>query len=313
MPSLSRERVAWIRHLAWHGLPPAEVAEVLGVDPSDVGDRLARRPMAARPRPPRLFGGRGRMQGSTGSKVRRLHALGYPPSRIAELLILDAEAVSRMLFPARDPTRRIKGPLVNSVRRLHAAGATAAAIAEALTLDLVAVAAFLNPPAPTPKPPRERRPPPGPRWGWSGWVEPPDPPVEPAICPAPPDQVVPELGIETNGTDADDAGRPSSADDRPAEGWGPYQETWPSGGRNGNAALSDAEAAEVRALRAAGKSVRELAERFNVHISTIKRICARRTYPDPPPAVEVLGPPPAAAETPSAPGHRWSPADDRED
>jgi hypothetical protein len=59
-----------------------------------------------------------------------------------------------------------------------------------------------------------------------------------------------------------------------------------SGQANGNAALSDGDAAKVRRLHEEGLSRRELAQAFEVSLSTIGKILSGRTYRTAPPLVD---------------------------
>jgi hypothetical protein len=91
------------------------------------------------------------------------------------------------------------------------------------------------------------------------------------------------------------------------EDWGPMQASFASGGDQGNAALTDADAVAIRRRRADGVPRKDLAVEFNVSVATITRITRRDTYRD----AELSGPPaeappvPATVPDPGPQGERW--------
>jgi hypothetical protein len=100
----------WVRWFHRHRVPPADIAAVLGVSPDLVVDAIAidRSSLeAAWPfnQPDAEQARRRRIIGATATKIRRLTTLLYQPPRIAELLLLEPDAVC--CFVRR--TRRIRG------------------------------------------------------------------------------------------------------------------------------------------------------------------------------------------------------------
>jgi hypothetical protein len=93
----------WCRWLSSCGLTHAEIANLLGLEILQVESVLATRRYAKTPvRMPAFFGTDGPLRfrsirGETGTYLRRLHELGYPMDRIAELLVLRQRAVAEFI------------------------------------------------------------------------------------------------------------------------------------------------------------------------------------------------------------------------
>jgi hypothetical protein len=285
----------YVYRMACLGHPAADLARRCRISPAEVD---------------RILEGR-RVKGRLASKVRNRHALGWTAEAIAEALTLEPSAVRAFLSPPPRPRppppqgRPIWARLATRVRRLHDEGRSDAEIALQLDLDLGRVEDFFR--RLTPRQAHHRRRQQDilnrPRsrreqaalceWDRLATDDPLGPP--PAIAAAD----VPELLPVASELLSEPAG--------PREDWGPMQASWTSGGANGNAALTDADAVRIRERRAAGISRIDLAAEYRVSVSTITRITRGDTYRDAAAAevldlVEVI---PAAPPVPEPQGERW--------
>jgi Helix-turn-helix domain of resolvase len=249
--------------------------------------------------------------------VREMAARGRPADDLARRHGIALADVHRIL-----EHRCIKGVLAGKVRLRHSIGWTAERIAAELHVDPEAVRTFLAPvPPPAPRQPRpiepERLVPrqshrrrkvvgtlnrarsPKEQAALSPWdrLE-----LGPQLPPASGPELLPVIDL----VEVPEEIPPATVEAR--EDWGPMQASFASGGDQGNAALSDAQAVEIRRRRAAGESRADVARAFNVSVATITRVTSRVTYRDAA-AVEVLDLVeviPATSPVPEQ-GERWEP------
>jgi hypothetical protein len=80
----------------------------------------------------------------------------------------------------------------------------------------------------------------------------------------------------------------------PAESWESWHASNVAGPDSANARLSAADARRARELRAKGLTIRELSERFEVSVATMKRLLRGDTYADVAPPAEIPAPGPTA-------------------
>lgn len=280
---LSDRSAYWVRRLVRLGLPPDHIAHAWNVELSDV---LAPAPSVAT---------YAHQTTSLKPRIRRLHELGYSPERIAALLGLYLPGVLRMLAPARpapsppERPKRLKRP-------------------------------SRRPTPPAPPPPRQHCPIEPERWiprqahcrrRQEGRLNRARSPREQAalsewLRTAPEPVAVPELlDVERPAIDLVEV-EPQICAEVPTD-WGPMQAAGRPGGANGNAALSDADAARIRRRRALGISYKDLAREHGVSVATIGRIVQGRSYRNPA-AVEphdLVKPPADVAEGPGPEFERW--------
>jgi hypothetical protein len=278
----------WVRWLTAQHLPLDHIARILDLDVAAVEELAVWNGRGIAPRidgPPR-FRGAENIRGEAGTKVRRLDALAYRPSRIATILALDPSAVRdflRRYRPLRKPKsgaeltrprsrpeqRRAMATLrrrKDRRRRLEAARDT--------------------------------------EWGYRGRAgdavdaEPvpltPSVEVEPAIAP--------EL-VELPAPAATEL----LSDEEWEPHWGISRSRSARGSRNPRAKLDNARAAEIRELKAQGMTMAALAARFGVSMATIGRITSGRSYTDPPTDSldGSIDPPPPSPAAPAAPSERY--------
>jgi transcriptional regulator len=250
--------------------------------------------------------------------VRRLAAHGWTADAIARAYQLTRAEVRMILqTPVRPPSptgpdRPIWARLATRVRRLHDEGRSDAAIALQLDLDPGRVEDFFR--RLTPRQAHHRRRQQDilnrPRsrreqaalceWDRLATDDPLGPP--PAIA----DVDVPELlPVASGPVEVPTQIWPATVG--PREDWGPMQASWTSGGTNGNAALTDADAVAIRHRRAEGVPRADLAREYGVSVATITRITRGDTYRDAAAAevldlVEVI---PAPPPVPEPQGERW--------
>lgn len=278
----------WIRWFSARGVPPGHIARVLRCEEGDVAEALRTRHGHTIHH----------IDAETGATIGRMRSEGRSFPAIAAELGLPWYAVKwyrqhgrkyRPRVPDRPPgAGALRGPTAGKARRFADLGYPAARVAELLGLDPAAVERFLLPPAMRLV-----------RVAWSSLHGPEWRDESAGRVGAIEATAAAELAaVEVPG--------PSIAEAPPpiAEAWGSAHASTASGGLHPNAALTDAEAAEARELRAAGVPRAELARRFGVSVATITRITSRVTYPVPVPPVPDPDPPPpptiAAAESPPA-------------
>jgi len=231
-----------------------EIARELGCHHWSIYAALNRRALDRSPTgPPRLSNHPENVtaiRAHNGTKVRRLHELGYLSPRIAHLLALDLDEV--LDFLSRIRPRRADAPLRRPRTRREQDGLRPRRIRR---------------PAP-PKPPTWKRT--DARNDSAGCTS---PTTElPAIAAA--ELVVDEAVAEL-------PARPAT-ENPPADGpaWGYHQHRFAAGERHGRSKLTAVDAREIRRLHAAGRSIYSLAPQFNISKSAIRAIVRFETWQD---------------------------------
>jgi hypothetical protein len=276
MIPLPQHTKAWIRWLALCGLPPDHVAHTLEVDQADVVYVLSKRgkqPTA----PPAKSPGQSKILAQSGTKARRMHALGYAPDHIARCLDVwtdDVVSYLRRVTPLRRPRSSDRTDLVRARPISH--------------VPVVRI----------PKPPK----PPNPALDFGNWT------LAAPIVDTPPPVPPPPVKLPPVDVPAFVASVPRARDVE-------WQAHYARGERNGKAALSDADAVKLRELRACGRTRRELAALFNISMATVGRILARQTYTDAENTAADVEPPlpiadvpvePSPSSSPAPPSNRWA-------
>lgn len=259
-------------------------------------------------------------------RVRRLASKGWSADDIAciypALTPADIHAILAVVRASLGPHRPIRGILARRVRLRRGCGRTAEAIAAEFHIDPESVRAFLAlPPPPRPRQPRpidpERLVPRQPhcRRRTAGMLNRARSPNEQAALSAWERSARAAAGPELPGPErpaidlVEVPARICPAAVEAQGDWGPMQASFASGGNQGNAALTDAEAVRIRARRAAGVPRKDLAREYGVSVATVTRITRGDTYRD---AAAVAPHDLAAAEPPATspvpepwPGERW--------
>ena len=339
----SHERDRRIRRLIARGLPPGEVARVLGVKRRAISDALCRRraswditpELGSEIRRMRSEGmtlraiaaavaipfqtvhdflkrgqsglGRRRLTPEIGAEIRRMRSEGMTLRAIGAAVAIPNQTVHDFLKRERSRRpRALTGRAAGMVRRLAELGHGPGRIAELLGVDEGQVAELLSRVGPDGRVRRHpmRRP-----WGPARGLEYRDDRAPTAAIAAAEVAELPRVEV--------------AAPAPLAEDWGP-----PVGGllgaRSNHAALSDADADRVRELRARGVPRKDVAAMLGISVATVTRITRGETYrpvatePDqvvaaPPPAIAAAeGPPAAVWDEPRRPGRR-PPPDHRDD
>ena len=256
--SLDQDKKRWIRWLHDECLLPLEhVADVLELDLAIVADLIAWHGKGRRPRrptgPPRKGERADRrglpILGQSGTKIKRLRALGYQPTPIAGMLGLAVDDVKDFIRRL-EPIRR--GRLSRPRSRV-----------EQLAIR----------PTLPPAPPLRRMDPLADAWNWRARPEPPAVPPVVAIPVEADDQVVVEARART-------PEQPSP------HAWVGRNDLYER--RGGRTKFSDAQADELRRECAAGATIYELAAKYKCERNTIYAALKRKpdATPSPPPPVE---------------------------
>jgi hypothetical protein len=276
----------WVRWLVSQGLPPDHVARVLEIDPAEV-EVLAPwsgRGVALRVDGPPRRHWREMIAAQTATKIRRLDELGYDPGRIAAILairradVVDFLARSKPLRTPKNGTPVLTRPRDRSEHRQ--------------AMATIRRRQRRRPPA---EPPDE--------WGYRhvyACAEIADQTTPAPIVPAIVAVEVPELvAVEARADVQAGAELPLAGEWEPHFGRRDRR-----GSHHQRSVLDFALAQEIRKVWAAGGiTQRELAARYYISLSTLKRVLSGQSYaePDTPPAAAEL---PATSPSPPPPKRR---------
>jgi Helix-turn-helix domain of resolvase len=264
-------RAAWVDWLVGRGVPPADVAIILDIGADQVDATLGRRRHRdARPpwpfeEPDEASACRRRVLNDTAGKIRRCAKLGYKPARIAELLVLEPEAVGSFIRR----TRRIRQNTGNHSEVKKPRTEAQEIEASRSLRSRVHRRAVLTPQGTTA------------RKGWS-WAD-----RRQAARQEAADLVACQAALREGRLSTDQVielvARVYFAEPRSAPSL-PEPAIWAGPERydRGAPKINAHQAAEIRALRRAGWSTGQLAKRFGVTRSTICNVLLDRTSYDPP-------------------------------